>query len=228
MFSTESAYLLMFISGFLGGFGHCMGMCGPVVAAYALNPARKSFLPQLFYNLGRITTYSIIGGIMGLTGSFVGVIHPVENFQNMIMAVIGGVMMVMGLIIGGWIPLKTGTGTAGCTTIVGRMVRFVTETGSAGAFFPMGLILGFIPCGLSYTAFIAAAGAGVHAASRAEGFLKGMSMLFLFGVGTLPALLLLGGLLTVMGQQTRLRLYRASAIAMIVAGALFFYRAVAP
>ena len=108
------------------------------------------------------------------------------------------------------------------------MVKLVTETGTPGAFFPMGLILGFIPCGLSYTAFIAAAGAGVHAASRAEGFLKGMSMLFLFGVGTLPALLLLGSLISVLGQRTRLKLYRASAVTMIVAGTLFFYKAISP
>ena len=218
----------MFISGFLGGFGHCMGMCGPVVAAYALHPIKKSYLPQLLYNLGRITTYSIIGGVMGLTGSFAGVINPVENFQNMIMAVIGLLMVIMGLVVGGWIPLNIGNYKTGCSPMAGRMVKFVTETGSAGAFFPMGLILGFIPCGLSYTAFIAAAGAGVHAASRAEGFLKGMSMLFLFGLGTFPALLLLGGLLSVVGQQTRLKLYRASAIVMIVAGALFLYRAITP
>lgn len=218
----------MFVSGFLGGFGHCMGMCGPVVAAYALNPARKSFLPQLLYNLGRITTYSIIGGVMGLTGSFAGVITPVENFQNIIMAAIGVVMVVMGLVVGGWLPLSRGTGTTGCGAIAGRMVKLVTETGTPGAFFPMGLILGFIPCGLSYTAFIAAAGAGVHAASRAEGFLKGMSMLFLFGAGTLPALLLLGSLISVLGQRTRLSLYRASAVTMIVAGTLFFYKAISP
>lgn len=216
----------MLVSGFLGGFGHCMGMCGPVVAAYALNPVRKSYLPQLLYNLGRITTYSIIGGIMGLTGSFVGVISPVENFQNIVMGTIGGVMMVMGLVVGGWLPLKAGNGQSGCTAVVGRMVKFVGETGSAGAFFPMGLILGFIPCGLSYTAFIAAAGAGVDAASRAEGFLKGMAMLFLFGLGTLPALLLLGCVISLVGQKSRLRLYRASSLAMMAAGALLLYRAI--
>jgi sulfite exporter TauE/SafE len=226
MFSNESPYLLIFISGFLGGFGHCMGMCGPVVAAYALNPIKKNYLPQLLYNLGRITTYSIIGGIMGLTGSFVGVIAPVENFQNILMGGIGICMIAMGLVVGGWLPLTSITNKIGCTTTVGRMVKFVSETGSAGAFFPMGLILGFIPCGLSYTAFIAAAGAGVHAGSRAEGFITGMSMLFLFGLGTLPALLLLGSLISVFGPQIRLKLYRASAFTMILAGALFLYRSV--
>ena len=216
----------MFFSGLFGGFGHCMGMCGPVVAAYALNPVRKRYLPQLLYNSGRITTYSIIGGVMGLTGSFVGVINPVAHLQNMVMGAIGIMMMAMGLIVGGYIPLNVINNKSGCTTVVGRMVKFVTEAGSAGAFFPMGLILGFIPCGLSYTAFIAAAGAGVDAGSRAEGFLRGMSMLFLFGLGTLPAMLLLGGILSAIGQNTRLKLYRASAFAMIIAGALFLYRAI--
>jgi len=226
MFSNESPYLLIFISGFLGGFGHCMGMCGPIVAAYALNPVKTNYLPQLLYNLGRITTYSIIGGIMGLTGSFVGVIAPVENFQNILMGGIGICMIAMGLVVGGWLPLPSITNKIGCTTTVGRMVKFVSETGSAGAFFPMGMILGFIPCGLSYTAFIAAAGAGVHAGSQAEGFIIGMSMLFLFGLGTLPALLLLGSLISVLGPQLRLKLYRASAFTMIVAGTLFLYRSV--
>ena len=90
----------------------------------------------------------------------------------------------------------------------------------------MGLVLGFIPCGMSYTAFIAAAGAGVHAASQAEGFLKGMLMLFLFGLGTAPALLLLGSVMSILGQKARLKLHKASSIAMILAGAIFFYRAV--
>lgn len=212
----------MFISGFLGGFGHCIGMCGPVVAAYSLNHAGKTYLPQLLYNLGRITTYSIIGGIMGLTGSFAGVVDSAGNFQNILMAFIGVAMIVMGCVVCGWIPLKTIHDKSGACAGLGSMVRY---TGSSGAYFPMGLILGFIPCGLSYTAFIAAAGAGVHAGNQAQGFLNGMFMLFLFGLGTLPALMMLGGFISAAGQHIRRTLYRGSAIVMILAGALFLYRA---
>ena len=216
----------MFVSGFFGGFGHCLGMCGPVVAAHAMNSGGRRLLPQLLYNLGRITTYSIVGGLLGLTGSFAGVIHPIENFQNILMAAIGLLMVIMGLVVGGWLPLKIGQGSCGWNRF-GALVKFVTEAGGPGAFFPMGLILGFIPCGMSYTAFIAAAGAGVHAGSQAEGFLRGMLMLFLFGLGTAPALLLLGSIMSVIGQRTRLKLHKASSLAMILAGAVFFYRAVA-
>jgi len=203
-----------------------MGMCGPVVAACSLHKARKSYLPLIFYNCGRITTYSIIGGIMGLTGSFVAVITPLAHFQNGIMALLGGFMAIMGLFVGGWIPLKSDGVLKGCSAVVGRTARFVSETGSDGAFFPMGMVVGFIPCGLSYTAFIAAAGAGVDAGSRAEGFIRGMSLLFLFGLGTLPALLLLGTLLSAIGQRAKLALYRASAFTMIAAGVLLVYRSI--
>ena len=224
MFSIDSVYPLMFVSGFFGGFGHCIGMCGPVVAAHALNTGGRSLVPQCLYNLGRITTYGIVGGLMGLTGSFAGVIHPMENFQNILMAAIGFVMVLMGLAVGGWLPV--GIGRSGCGwSRLGALVKYVTEAGGVGAFFPMGLVLGFIPCGMSYTAFIAAAGAGVHAGSQAEGFLKGMFMLLLFGLGTAPALLLLGSIITVLGQKARLKLYRASSLAMIVAGVVFIYRA---
>lgn len=215
----------MFVSGFFGGFGHCIGMCGPIVAAHALNAKGTRFLPHWLYNLGRITTYGLVGGLMGLTGSFAGVIHPIENFQNLLMAAIGLLMMIMGLVIGGWLPLSIGQGSCGWQRI-GAMVKLVTDTGGVGAFFPMGLVLGFIPCGMSYTAFIAAAGAGVHAGSQAEGFLQGMLMLLLFGLGTAPALLLLGSIVSVIGQRARLGLHKASSVAMILAGALFFYRAV--
>lgn len=225
MFSTDSVYALMFVSGFLGGFGHCIGMCGPVVAAHALNSSGPRLLPHLVYNLGRITTYTIVGGIMGFTGSFAGVIHPVENFQNILMAAIGALMVCMGLAVGGWLPIAAGRGRCGWGRI-GSLIGFVADSGSVGAFFPIGLVLGFIPCGMSYTAFIAAAGAGVRAGSPVEGFLRGALMLLLFGLGTAPALLLLGKIVSVLGQSTRLRLYRASSIAMIAAGAIFFYRAV--
>jgi sulfite exporter TauE/SafE len=225
MSSINSAYALMLVSGFLGGFGHCVGMCGPIVAAHALNPAGNRFLPHLLYNLGRITTYAMVGGLLGLTGSFAGVIQPMENFQNLLMAAIGLLMVVMGFVMGGWLPLAIGQSGCGWKPI-GAMVRFVSETGGVGAFFPMGLILGFIPCGMSYTAFIAAAGAGVQAANQVQGFLQGMLMLLLFGLGTAPALLLLGRIVSLIGLRARLKLHRASSIAMILAGGVFFYRAV--
>ncbi len=94
----------MFGSGLLGGFGHCIGMCGPVVATYSLGLKHQGIAPHLFYNLGRITTYSILGGFIGLTGSFAGVVKSIERFQSITLAFVGTIMIIMAFSIGGWIP----------------------------------------------------------------------------------------------------------------------------
>jgi sulfite exporter TauE/SafE len=248
MFLTDSLYILMFTSGLLGGFGHCIGMCGPVVVTYTLHvaeitpplrtPGEKkraaSILPHLLYNLGRITTYSTLGGIMGATGSFVGVMKSVERYQHLTLALIGVIMVAMGLALAGWLPLfkrkEQGTGETGnnnsAITLINRAVRSIAGTGSLGAFFPMGLVLAFIPCGLLYTALISAAGAGLGAKNELEGFLRGMLLLFLFGLGTAPAMFLLGQVVSMKREWLRNKLYRASAIIMVAMGIMFIYRAI--
>ncbi len=238
MLASDSIYLLMFGSGLLGGVGHCSGMCGPIVATYSLNlrthshsPRGYAYLPHLFYNIGRITTYSIIGGVMGLTGSFAGVVHTIERFQNITMAGIGALMIILGLAATGWFSFSrsgSGTDNKSITTAFGsavnRMISFISETHTAGSFYAIGMATGFIPCGLLYTGYIAAAGAGAGSSSQAEGFLKGMLMLFLFGVGTAPALFLIGRIAALKSEWIRKRFYRISSLFMIIIGALLIYR----
>ena len=55
----------MFMLGLLGT-GHCIGMCGPLIFAF---PGRTGkFMPHVWYHLGRVTTYTAVGGIMGGLG----------------------------------------------------------------------------------------------------------------------------------------------------------------
>ena len=67
----RSDNLLALATGLLGGFGHCVGMCGPLVAAMSLagGPAdpRRVLAGHLLYNAGRVTTYGFIGAAMGLS-----------------------------------------------------------------------------------------------------------------------------------------------------------------
>lgn len=232
----------MFGSGLLGGLGHCSGMCGPIVAAYSLNlsssgEATKPYtsLPHLLYNAGRITTYSIIGGLMGLTGSFAGIVQSIERFQAITMAGIGAMMILMGLAASGWFSFNRQTENSSgqksiATTVtdaVRRVISFIAETQTSGSFYAIGMATGFIPCGLLYTAYIAAAGAGAGANGRVEGFVKGMLMLFLFGIGTAPSLFLIGRIAALKRDWIRKRFYRISALFMIIIGAILMYRAFA-
>jgi sulfite exporter TauE/SafE len=239
MLLTDSINLLMLGSGLLGGFGHCAGMCGPLVATFSLNlpgqadaSAAKAFVPHLFYHAGRITTYSVIGGIMGITGSFAGVVRSIEGFQNMTMAAIGLLMIIMGLAASGLFSLSRnpvrGRGRSGIAAFlsltVNRVIRFISETHSAGSLYAIGMATGFIPCGLLYTAYIAAAGAGSSAHGQAEGLLTGMRMLFLFGLGTTPALLLIGRVAALKAEWVRRRFSLVAALCMIIAGGVLIYR----
>lgn len=226
MFHTDSVYILIFGSGFLGGFGHCIGMCGPIVASYCLNLIKKgNYLPHIFYHLGRITTYSIIGGMMGLVGSFVNVFKAIERFQKLTMALVGLLMIVMGLSIARLLPFAKRLEGVSIHRFIIKTMKVLSEGKTIGVYYPMGIVLGFLPCGLLYTAFIAAAGVGASSETQIEGFLKGMTMLFLFGLGTTPSLFLLGYVVTIKGEWIRNKLYKASAILIIVTGLIFTYRA---
>lgn len=93
-----------------------------------------------------------------------------------------------------------------------------------GAFYPMGMATGLIPCGLVYTALITTARAAMEAPNHMIGGLKGMLMMLLFGLGTLPALVLFGKLVNVISIRMRSRLYKLAAVVMIAMGVLFLVR----
>ena len=86
MLSTEAIFLLYLSTGFTIGFGHCIGMCGPIVVSISLNLKEKNILaPQLLYHLGRIITYAILGGVVAAAGSFTIVAANIESIQKGVM-----------------------------------------------------------------------------------------------------------------------------------------------
>ncbi len=218
----ETGYILAFTTGIMGGFGHCIGMCGPLVASYAMAGAKQAdslsgrMIPHLLYNSGRIVTYTLVGGIMGLSGSFINVAGRLANIQNIIAMLAGVVMIGMGLGI---------TGISGNTAwlekhnaLVLRMAGRITSSSSRFRYFPLGITLGLLPCGLSYTVFIAAAGTGSP--------VPGMATAFLFGLGTLPALLTFGTVISALSAALRVRVYRIGGALVILMGIYYLYRGI--
>lgn len=207
-------------TGFLGGFGHCVAMCGPLVGALGISappgvPAGRALLPQLAYHLGRITTYGTIGAVMGLVGSFVNVAGRLAGWQDVVAVLAGLLLVAMGLGAASqslWVKGAEGR-------LAGRVlgaVRGLTGHEAPLRAYPLGLVLGFLPCGLSYSAFAAAAATG-HP-------VRGMAIALAFGAGTLPALLLAGAVVNALSFRARGLLHRAGGVLVALLGVLFVLR----
>ena len=222
----NSLALAMFITGLAGGFGHCIGMCGPVVAAFSLGEQEKGWLRHLLFHLGRITTYSLLGALAALTGSFLMLAASIETVQRAVLVIAGLSIVLMGLASAGWIPLmaKITTCNPGLP-VFGRVLRHFEGPLTPGTYYPLGLVFGFFPCGLSYTALLTTARASMGSSDRVSALLTGISLMFLFGAGTSPALLLVGKAAHGIGDKLRKRLYRLASVIMIFTGISFIVSA---
>ena len=205
------------LTGLLGGFGHCIGMCGPLVASFALHDrGPRALTAQALYHAGRVLSYACIGALMGLAGSFLDVAGRLAGIQSAISVLAGALMVLLGLGIAGVLPLPKALARPGQR--LGRAAGVILEGASPLRFFPLGLLFGFLPCGLSLTAFMGAAATG----NPARGFLFAL----VFGLATTPALLAFGALVGILGSRARGLLYRSGGVAVAAAGLLFIRRGI--
>lgn len=167
----------------LFGVGHCLGMCGPLVVAF---PSRAGGIsPHLWYHLGRMAMYGVVGALLGSIGGLIGDLGKVAHLQVALGAVAAAFLLLFGLSRIGLIPEPTLMLAANPTAIPGfRAARVAAGRATGAGMLPMGMVNGLLPCGLSYAAFARALPAG--------GAVEGGVLLLAFGIGTLPALLLLG------------------------------------
>lgn len=170
---------------FLGSLGHCIGMCGGFVVAYSSAKIDSSFskthqfFAHLFYSLGRITSYTLLGAIFGFLGS---VISFSKTSTGYFYFAIGIVMVLMGLSLMGKIKFLTSLESFLSTnTLIRPLFSKLIHSKSFASFYGLGVLNGFLPCGLVY--FFA-----VSAAATGSVFWGGVTM-FIFGLSTIPSLL---------------------------------------
>ena len=210
------------------GFGHCIGMCGPIVVSLSLSSkGRNLIVPHLLYNFGRVITYTLLGGVMGATGSFTLVAAHIAGIQKGAMIFAGIVIIIMGLAMSGWFHLgRLSINFHNPQGLLSRGFKTLSQTNSRAAYLPIGLLLGLLPCGPVYTALIAAAGVGMQADGTMEGITKGMAVMLLFGIGTIPALFLVAKLVDMGWLKKRALVYRLGAILMIGVGVYFVVKGI--
>ncbi|MDH3876463.1 MAG: sulfite exporter TauE/SafE family protein [Desulfobacterales bacterium] len=228
MLSTETIFLLYLSSGFTIGFGHCIGMCGPIVVSVSLNLKEKNILaPQLLYHLGRIITYAILGGVVAAAGSLTMITANIDAIQKGVMIFTGALIMLMGLAMAGWIPLgKTFGNHSSPGSVISKGFGKLLKVQTTLVYLPLGLLLGLLPCGPVYTALLGAARAGMDAGSTHHGVLTGMGLMAAFGFGTVPALFLVAKLADLDWLKSRAVIYKVGAVLMIIVGVLFVAKAI--
>ncbi len=179
----ETVSLLGFLSlGLLGGFGHCVGMCSPFVLfvsrRYVAPEAGRAaaFRAQLWYTAGRVLTYAILAALAGALGGVVQLAGALLGLQRAASVVAGAVLVLWALVALSDLVPGLESGGSLFAKVAARLKGRVP-----GHPFAVGLFLGLLPCGLLYSAVIAAVARG--------GPLEGALALTLFGLGTAPALL---------------------------------------
>jgi hypothetical protein len=205
----------MFMLGLLGT-GHCVGMCGPLIFAFPGRTGR--FMSHAWYHLGRVMTYVAVGALLGGLGALLGELSGLHTKADVAGLQIGlrflaaALLAVLGLIRLGWLKEPGWFALLNPERIPGfrRALSSATDSDRQAVFFPLGLLLGLLPCGLSYGAFAQALGTGSAAA--------GALLVLAFAAGTAPGLLLLGT-----GVSAVVRRYRRPSD--IIAGILMLYMA---
>lgn len=183
----DITFFTLFLLGFFGGT-HCVGMCGGLSSAFALQlPPHLNRLGLIvLLNLGRISSYVLIGLIVGLVGQIGISLDDTRWLQNGLYIAANMLLLLLGLYLAGLSTAATQIERIGrpiwkrLNPVLNRLLPIK----SVPACFGVGMLWGWLPCGLVYSASLYALGSG----NAVQG---GLYMLA-FALGTLPNLLAMG------------------------------------
>ncbi len=215
---TKMGYGMLFVIGLMTSI-HCVAMCGGIHLSQCIPrgelPAEQksrfsTFRPSFFYNLGRVISYTVIGGILGFAGFLLGggADAGLSAMAQGILKIVAGVLMViMGINLLGLFPWLRALNPR-MPKIFGRKVG-AESAGSRGPLI-VGLFNGLMPCGPLQSMQIVALASG-------NPFAGALSM-FLFSLGTVPLMLGLGSIVSVLGKKFTQKVMSVGAVMVVVLG----------
>tara|TARA_R110002111_G_scaffold154956_5_gene221824 strand:- start:35 stop:766 length:732 start_codon:yes stop_codon:yes gene_type:complete len=213
MEAITGSYITAFLLGLFSTV-HCLAMCGSVIGALTLSlpmevrESQRKMLPYVFnYNLGRILSYAMAGAIVGLLSS------PLASFNgHMILRYLSIVVMIaMGLYLAGWFPKfakmeRIGAPIWRWLQPIGQKLLPVKAFSQA---FWLGIVWGWLPCGLVYAALAVAATVGEP--------VKASLVMLSFGLGTLPAVMGAGLFTGLLASRARAKhMKRIAGVSIII------------
>ncbi|MTI89741.1 MAG: sulfite exporter TauE/SafE family protein [Balneolaceae bacterium] len=204
-----------FALGFLGSF-HCIGMCGPIALSV---PGKNSTAGTLFvrgslYNMGRVLTYSLLGFVLGIFGMGA----TIAGYQNMLSIVLG-ICIILFAVLPKIKKRKTHSAFySSLTREINKAIGSLYRDRNSGSVFVIGALNGLLPCGFVVTA--------LAVALITDTALHSMAYMALFGLGTIPAMLMLNMAPAFISPKIRSRLRPFSMYFAIFLGLLLIARGI--
>ncbi|HQI17471.1 MAG TPA: sulfite exporter TauE/SafE family protein [Bacillota bacterium] len=208
---TNASYAVLFIVGVLTSL-HCVGMCGGIMLSQSLSKESRNryeaIQPALLYNIGRVISYTILGGLIGALGS----VFSLSIAAKAAVQIFAGVfMIIMGLNMAGFSAFRK---------FQIRLPQFACKAKSrSGSPLIVGLLNGLMPCGPLQTMQLFALGTGSAA--------KGALAMFVFSIGTVPLMLTFGALSGLLSKGYTQKILKFSGVLIIVLGLIMGNRGLA-
>ncbi|MBD2108290.1 sulfite exporter TauE/SafE family protein [Nodosilinea sp. FACHB-13] len=223
--------LLMASLGFLGSFGHCLGMCGPITVAFSLSQTDsdrdrwQQVRFHLLLNLGRLASYALVGLMIGALGSVLVASGQMAGIGSPLRR---GVALVTGLLLIWFglaqispgqvpkVPLLNPMAQASWHNRLSRAMQALSLNPQRWTPLLLGLAWGLMPCGFLYAAQL-------KAAETTDLWWGGATMLAL-GLGTLPMMLGVGVSTAWVSSDRRGQLFRLGGWITLLIGLLTLLR----
>lgn len=157
--------------------GHCLGMCGPLVLALPVNEKFSlSVFYRVFYNIGRVFSYAVLGALVG----FMTLVLQVQQLQAAL-AQLAGIFLITIALVQLFPGIRIGFLSRLHSAIVAYLAPLLQQAGRK-RFFVLGMLNGILPCGMVAAALVVSL--------AAESWLSGVAYMLIFGLGTFPLMML--------------------------------------
>jgi uncharacterized protein len=203
-------YWLAFTTGLLGSL-HCLGMCGPLALSLPGDTTHKAqyVFQRVQYNLGRILAYAMLGAVMGIPGQW---IKP-AGWQQALSIFAGSLLLVTLFTVA--LKSKFNFIDKFHAKVAKAIGKTMQKTGKA-QWITIGVLNGFLPCGLVYVALAGALASGSIS--------HGIVYMVLFGLGTFPLMLVVSISGSFASFSFRNKIKRVIPTATFVVGVLLILR----
>jgi hypothetical protein len=204
-----------FLMGLIGSV-HCIGMCGPLVMAIPISHQSnlQKWVSIFLYHFGKISSYAVLGVLLGLFGSSL----PLFGVQENLSIVMGSIMLLYVLYVfvlkWNWAPSFFKSNIL--YTIIIKKMGALFKSKNRGSFYLIGFLNGLLPCGMVYLA--------LTSALATQSVIQGGMIMAFFGLGTMPALIMLAIAGQYMGRTVRTKLQSLLPVFIFSMGILLILR----